>query len=601
MTGWCKKVGGSRVGIFNTPKKVQKTEPCLKNFANIEENGEKNSDKKLKCLFTDFLEVFLKEVSGGSSFRPLPPLIFDGQEVDLFKLFFVVRERGGYESVSRNGSWGLVSEECGFKLRIGVALKLVYNRYLNKLDRWLRESVLDKQEENTGVKERDLSFCGLSMDLKSDLKVFLLGIMDKKKEDGKFMNVEIKTDSFGFEGSESVFKDRGFVESNGSVKKGEEVVNEKVEEKRILKNENRGVIENFDEKKSGIDGRKRKHECYSSMLNWIGKVANDPCNPEIGSLPERHNWKYYDGEWKQILLVREAMLLKRNIDPSSQQSIWQKKQKMHPSLYDDECVSELLRCSQRLVSAKDSSSKARELIDSESSSSGLQSDEDNADKKSDSKADYVGFWFNYHRSKEIPVSSLFQAEIPEFCGEVYNSDSKWVGTQIWPLEKGQVLKNLIERDRIGKGRQELCGCQFPGSVECVRFHVSEKRMRVKLELGSAFYRWKFDRVGDEVALYWTREEENKFQDIVKFNISSSEKYFWDELFKFFPRKGRESLVSYYYNVFLLRLRGYQNRTCTSNIDSDNEESEFGPLRDRFGQKAANSPASIFCSPKKPQR
>ncbi|KAL2461542.1 AT-rich interactive domain-containing protein 1 [Abeliophyllum distichum] len=406
------------------------------------------------------------------------------------------------------------------------------------------------------------------MDLKSDLKVFLLGIMDKKKEDGKFMNVEIKTESFGFEGSESVFKGRGFVESNGSVEKGEEVVNEEVEEKRILKNENRGVIENFDEKKSGIDGRKRKRECYSSMLNWICKVAKDPCNPEIGSLPERHNWKYYGGEWKQILFVREAMLLKRNIDPSSQQSIWQKRQKMHPSLYNEEC---------------------------------LQSDEDNADKKSDSKADSVGFWFNYRRSKQIPVSSLFQAEIPEFCGEVYNSDSKWVGTQIWPLEKGQVLKNLIERDRIGKGRQELCGCQFPGSVECVRFHVSEKRMRVKLELGSAFYRWKFDRVGDEVALYWTREEENKFQDIVKLNISSSEKYFWDELFKFFPLKGRESLVSYYYNVFLLRRRGYQNRTSTSNIDSDDEESEFGPLRNRFGQMAANSPASIFCSPKKPQR
>lgn len=326
MTGWSKKVAGSRAGSFNT-QKVQKTEPCLKNSADIEENGEKNTDKKLKSLFNELLEGFLKEVSGGSNFRPLSRLIFDGQEVDLFKLFFVVRQRGGYESVSTNGSWGLAAKECGFKSSIGVALKLVYNRYLYKLDQWLRESVLVKQEAKTGVKERDLSFCGLSTDLKSDLKVFLLGIMDKKKEDWEFMNAEIKIDSFGFEneGSESLFKDRGFVQSNGRVKKVEEVVNEKVEEKRILYNEVKGGIENFDEMKGGIDDRKRKRECYLSMLNWIGKVAKDPCNPEIGSLPERHKWKYYDSEqlWKQILLVREAMLLKRNIGTSSQQSIWQ--------------------------------------------------------------------------------------------------------------------------------------------------------------------------------------------------------------------------------------------------------------------------------------
>ncbi|CAI9769575.1 unnamed protein product [Fraxinus pennsylvanica] len=599
MTGWSKKVAGSRVGSFNT-QKVQKAEPCLKNFANIEENGEKNTDKELKCLFNDLLEGFLKEVSGGSNFKPLSRLIFDGQEVDLFKLFFVVRQRGGYESVSTNGSWGLAAKECGFKSSIGVALKLVYNRYLYKLDQWLRESVLVKQEVKTGVKERDLSLCGLSMGLKSDLKVFLLGIMDKKMEDGEFMNAEIKKDSFGFEneGSESIFKDRGFVESNGRVKKGEEVINEKVEEKWILNDKVKGGgIENFDEKKGGVDGRKRKRECYSSMLNWIGKVARDPCNPEIGLLPEKHRWKYYDSEqlWKRILSVREVMLLKRNIGSSSQHSIWQKKQKMHPSLYDDQNGSERLRCSQRFISSMDSSSKSWDCIDSDSSSSGFQSD-DHADKQSLSTADSISYLGNYLRRKRIPIGPLFQAGLPEFCGEAYNSDAKWVGTKVWPLEKGEVKKTLIERDRIGKGRQESCGCQFPGSVQCVKFHVGEKRMRVKLEAGSAFYRWKFDGMGEEVALSWTKEEENKFCDIVKVKISSSYKYFWDELFKFFPRKGRESLVSYYYNIFLLRRRGYQNRTSTSNIDSDDDES--GPLRNRFGQMTANS---ICCSPKKPQR
>lgn len=277
----------------------------------------------------------------------------------------------------------------------------------------------------------------------------------------------------------------------------------------------------------------------------------------------------------------------------------QKKQKMHPSMYDDDqCGSERLRCSQRLLFAKDSSRKAWEQVGLESYSSGCRSDEDFADKQCDSTADSATFLGQYHRQKRIPMGPLFQAEIPEFCRADYESDSKWLGTKIWPLDKTEQNKSLIERDPIGKGRQESCGCQFPGSIECVRFHVKEKRVKVKLELGSAFYRWKFDGMGEDVALSWTKEDKNKFQHIVESNRLSSEKYFWDELFKFFPRKGREALVSYYFNVFLLQRRGQQNRSSTSNIDSDDEESEFGPIANRFGQLAAKSPGSIFCSPKK---
>ncbi|KAL2461544.1 AT-rich interactive domain-containing protein 2 [Abeliophyllum distichum] len=274
-----------------------------------------------------------------------------------------------------------------------------------------------------------------------------------------------------------------------------------------------------------------------------------------------------------------------------------KKQKMHPSMYSDHNGSERLRRSPRLLSAKDSCSKAQEKIDSESPSSDFQGDEDHSDTQSDSTSDSAGLCSNYHRN-EIPIGPLFQADIPDSCGEAYDNDSNWVGTLIWPLEKVEANLTLIEGDPIGKGRQESCRCQSPGSVECVRFHVGEKRMMVKLELGSAFYGWKFDSVGEEVALSWTKEEEYKFQDIVKSKPSSLEKYIWDELFNGLPCKGRESLVSYYYNVFLLQRRGYQNRTSTSDIDSEDEESELGPLLNRFEQIAAESPESIFYSPKK---
>lgn len=267
---------------------------------------------------------------------------------------------------------------------------------------------------------------------------------------------------------------------------------------------------------------------------------------------------------------------------------------MHPSIYDDDqSGSERLRCSQRLIFAKDSSRRTRQGVGCESSSSSYQSDENNADN---STADSANFWGNQRRKKRVPVGPNYQANLPEFVGLDYESDSKWLGTKIWPLDSGEQKKYLIERDPIGKGRQESCGCQFPGSIQCVRFHIREKRVKVKLELGSAFTIWKFDSMGENVAVSWTTEDENKFRNIVESNRLSSDKYFWDELFKYFPRKGREALVSYYFNVFLIRRRGHQNRSNESNIDSDDEESEYGPIANRFGQVATGS---IFCSPKKP--
>ncbi|XP_051124559.1 AT-rich interactive domain-containing protein 1 [Andrographis paniculata] len=346
--------------------------------------------------------------------------------------------------------------------------------------------------------------------------------------------------------------------------------------------------------------RKRKYDYYAGMLNWIRKVAKDPCDPATNHLPDKSKWKNYGSEqpWKKILLARDAMLLKKNLGASSEQSVWQKKQKMHPSMYnDDQCSPVGSRCSQRLL-GKESSLKSHEQLVADSSSSSCLSDDDFTDRQSDAAGESPGFWAKYRRKKRIRIGAPYQGDLPDLCGVDYRSDSKWLGTKIWPLEEGELNRNLIERDPIGKGRQESCGCQFPGSLECVRFHVREKAIKLRLELGPAFYRWKFDSMGEKVAFSWTNTDQNMFQDIVLSNRLSSDKYFWDELFKLFPKKGREVLVSYYFNVFLLRRRAQQNRSTTSDIGSDDEDSEFGPIANKFGQLASKSPGSIFRSPTK---
>ncbi|KAH6789238.1 hypothetical protein C2S51_004244 [Perilla frutescens var. frutescens] len=590
MAGWLKREndGSGMKDCLDTLQEAQ-TPEILFDF-----EKDNNGDGKVKWSFTEFLRAFLEEVHGISCLRPLPPVIGEGQTVDLLKLQIVVRKRGGYCSISENGLWSSVAADCGFDLRFSAALKLVYVKYLDTLDRWLRKTEKYREEGASGIEERFINFSRFLMELDSDPKVFISGIASKVEKDDEF--VELKKREFG-----GVNENVGFVELNVDVKSfGEKWSNKNrgsgnvnVNEKQCVENGGDGDDPQMEEDSVS---KKRKRECYTGMLNWIRKVAKDPGGPAAEPLPERQKWKGYGSElqWKQILLVREAMLLKRNVEAGPEQSVWQKKQKMHPSMYDDDrCGSERLRCSQRILTSKDFSRKARERGGTESSSSGCLSDGDNAEKQSVSTADSPAY-LSHYRKKRIPMGSHYQADLPEFQGRDYESDPKWLGTKIWPLDLSeQKKKSLIERDRIGKGRQESCGCQFIGSLECVRFHVREKRLKVKLELGSAFYLWKFDVMGEDVAFSWTKEDKMKFQHVVQSNPLSAEKYFWDELFKHFPKKGREALVSYYFNVFLLQRRGIQNRTSPSNIDSDDEDSEFGPIANRFGA------GSIFCSPKKP--
>lgn len=71
------------------------------------------------------------------------------------------------------------------------------------------------------------------------------------------------------------------------------------------------------------------------------------------------------------------------------------------------------------------------------------------------------------------------------------------------------------------------------------------------------------------------------------------KHFGDTEVRSFPRKTREDLVAYYYNVFLVQKRSYQNRVTPIMIDSDDDETEFGMIGDRFGDNVVNASGSNF--------
>lgn len=280
-----------------------------------------NGGEDVKWSFTEFLRAFLEEVYGISVLRPLPPVIGEGQVVDLPKLQVVVKKRARYCTVSKNGLWSSVAADCGFDLRFSAALKLVYVKYLDTLDGWLRKIEKYREEGVSGIDERFLDFSRFFMKLESDQKVFTSSVASKVEKDDE--TVELKQREFG-----GVDENMGSVDLNEDVKRFDE-------ENGGRDSGNANISENQSVEK-GSDGddrrtaeysvsKKRKRECYMGMVNWIRKVAKDPEGPAVEQLPERQKWKSYGNElpWKQILVVRQEMLLKKNIDAVSQQSVWQ--------------------------------------------------------------------------------------------------------------------------------------------------------------------------------------------------------------------------------------------------------------------------------------
>ena len=85
---------------------------------------------------------------------------------------------------------------------------------------------------------------------------------------------------------------------------------------------------------------------------------------------------------------------------------------------------------------------------------------------------------------------------------------------------------------------------------------------------------------------------------MRLNPASLEKNFWNYLPTCLPSKKIEDLVSYDFNVFVLRRRGIQNRVTPDNIDSDDDESEVGFVDKSNVQKAkVSGTKSKMCMPR----
>ncbi|XP_076948421.1 AT-rich interactive domain-containing protein 1-like isoform X2 [Bidens hawaiensis] len=178
--------------------------------------------------------------------------------------------------------------------------------------------------------------------------------------------------------------------------------------------------------------------------------------------------------------------------------------------------------------------------------------------------------FNRSPRKEIPIGSNHQADVPEFDPEMakeyhqHDEMEHLLGVCIIPTYNSMFDSSSdIQAD---------CKCSDHGSVRCVQQHVEEARLKLKERYGEEkFVAFGMLDMGEEVASRWSEDEERLYHAVVYSNPVSVGRMFWKQLSVAFPSRTKKELVSYYFNVFILRRRAVQNRSRFLDIDSDDDE------------------------------
>ncbi|KAM7275679.1 hypothetical protein ACFE04_017545 [Oxalis oulophora] len=586
------------------------------------ENNEVESNRKGKLLdettynsfherFQKVLNTLFKDFFNNRYAFPFPPMLENGNSVDLFRLFFLVRENGGYENVTNNGLWSFISKECGLELGHATAVKLVYVKYLDVVEKVFASNLKDKKSDEDWSILRNLGLETL-MGLETEFKGSLLDIPSSKKKSKIASNLVVLDDDMGkSEATESNNGKKNSNDDNNDNKEKSEATESNNVKRNSNDNNNDGKMKseptevNRDKYDSDSDddvmilppsaweevsNRKRKREALFGILDWVTETAKDPCHSMVNSLPDSSKWKSYGNEepWKQILLYRKTMSRYVPADSSSAQ-----KRNPRPCLYDDHA--------EPSYNLRDRGTCTRNLLSEQTTPQIPSKTENSSDEQLDHYMENMKSFFDDPSNidsddDEVPVGRKYQVDVPEWTGAVTPSDPQWLGTLVWPLAR-EMRKNLIEKGATGKGRLGSCGCHSPGSVDCVRLHIDEERKRLKLELGPAYRHWKLGKIGERVKTSWTPEEENKFIDLKE----AKSQFFWDEIKTVLPNKTRKQLVSYYFNVYLVKRRAYQNRHSPTAIDSEDEEfgKELAPPPKHKGIKS--SPKSLFRSPTKSHR
>ncbi|CAH9069088.1 unnamed protein product [Cuscuta europaea] len=319
--------------------------------------------KKLRVMFDQILISFLNDVSKNRCFRPLPVMNGCGHEVDLFKLYSIVRRIGGYNSVSKENLWGYVSEQCGLDFREMSFVKLIYIKYLNDFDQWIgeqcRDSALEKVESGLVrrlelmSREFKVRFGNMSSNDSNQKTAQINQKNSVMKNGGREVLTDVEIGSvcdYYVESTErlavnNIQKNRLFIKNtngesvtdstasspNMSVQKVVNSVADYPQEEFVgcikgSAKDNGDVAttaKNYTGKLNEVNTLKRKltPSYFSEILDWVTSAAKHCDSPEILKIPDLSQWKDHSiNDSTQILLIRQVLLNKNHFSSNSEES-----------------------------------------------------------------------------------------------------------------------------------------------------------------------------------------------------------------------------------------------------------------------------------------
>ncbi|XP_018460554.1 uncharacterized protein LOC108831510 isoform X2 [Raphanus sativus] len=182
-------------------------------------------------------------------------------------------------------------------------------------------------------------------------------------------------------------------------------------------------------------------------------------------------------------------------------------------------------------------------------------------------------WCQSSPNKQVPIGSDYQADIPECVKDEVLDAINDNEEQVMMMGKCVIPMPDCETEvcETGEGRKE-CVCMDKGSIRCVQQHIMENREGLFETIGyERCLELGVGEMGEEVTGKLTEDEEDLFHEVVYSNPVSLDRDFWKQLKSAFPSRTMKEIVSYYFNVFILRRRAVQNRSQSLDVDSDDDE------------------------------
>lgn len=291
----------------------------------------------LRCSFEKILSFFLKEIGRRGIVRPVPALLGEGGSLDLFELFMVVRDKGGYQVVSEKELWSSVVVELGLDLELSASVKLVYSKYLSELENWLMVRCGGTKLENGNSDYHCEKSFPFSSELAAKIKGMLYGVLKQKS---------LYDECSGFISSKQI----------GNINVASAAVEKKIKLPEVNKKEPdlNGSVTQSQEKLSktpqdddGIDHIRVNEDCRSldsvnvetktdscescresllRMLKWARQIAKYPADPSNGTIPGPSKWKEYTSNntfWLQVVRAKDALLIRKDVEENNEKRLLQ--------------------------------------------------------------------------------------------------------------------------------------------------------------------------------------------------------------------------------------------------------------------------------------